>query len=109
MRNWKWAGLAVPVLAVAISMTSCSRCDRGACLKSHIEHRHQDAYSWVQMMPISCGKDCTTYIPITHYEPARDWDETVCDQWQCPSGKWLEDGDGEETICADTAGPELPK
>lgn len=30
---------------------------------------HRPAYTWVQMMPMSCGKNCMTVIPIVHNEP----------------------------------------
>lgn len=58
------------------------RSDMGACLKSHQEPRHTNA--WLEMRTIHCGKDCTTTTPI--YHPAEDWIETVCDLYQYPDG-----------------------
>jgi hypothetical protein len=48
-------------------------CDGRQCVKSHTETRHQPA--WVQF--VWMGK---SMIPIFH--AARDYEVTVCDEWQ---------------------------
>jgi len=56
--------------------------DYGACLKSHQEPRHSDA--WVETRQQYCGKDCS--IPIVIYHPSEDWIVTVCDIHEYPDG-----------------------
>lgn len=57
--------------------------DRGPCLASHRVVHHVDAS--FQCLPTmdfdgNLALSCDT-------EPARDWNETVCDQWTYPDGK----------------------
>lgn len=56
--------------------------DYGRCLAGHSEPRHSDA--WMEMRPYSCGKNCTSAIPIWH--PAEDWTIYVCDRYEFPEG-----------------------
>lgn len=78
-----FAAICGPVLAVQIGAWAWSwRTDYGACLQSHQEPRHRDA--WLEVQTYDCGKDCQVTIPVMH--PAEDWIATVCDRYEYPDG-----------------------
>ena len=76
------------ILAAAVLVAGCGP-DRGACLQSHTVKRTVPAHT--RLMP--AGK---VLIPI--YEPERTYTETVCDQWQCPTGEWRDAVNGQR-VC----------
>jgi hypothetical protein len=75
-------GLVVLVIA-AISLLDFHTLDYGRCLVSHREHHHTDA-SWGCLPVMDWDGDLTLSCQDT---PAKDWDTTVCDQWEFPNGR----------------------
>jgi hypothetical protein len=62
--------------------------DLGRCLRSRVEHHHKDAHDDLEPvfgMDMETG-DLTTHVQMVHYD-AKDWDETVCDEWEFPHGR----------------------
>jgi len=68
------------LISMMLFMTGCSvpACLDRRCLRSHDILKHEPG--WMEIRHVTCGKDCSTVIPI--YHPAYDHVVTVCDQWE---------------------------
>jgi hypothetical protein len=73
----------VGVAAVSLISLIPPPLDRGPCLRPRVVAYHRDAqFTCTPTIGFDgdIGIDCDT-------EPARDWTETVCDEWTYPNGK----------------------
>jgi hypothetical protein len=61
--------------------------DRGRCLRSHEEARHHPAH----YTHVLAGK-----VMVPFYIQARDVVVSVCDEFECPSGRWRTSAIGRE-------------
>ena len=83
-RSMAAAVFAVVVVALIVALVSqCGGIDRGRCLVGHDVAYHRDAE--FQCLP-ALGFDGQIALSC-HDEPARDWTERVCDEWEFPHGR----------------------
>lgn len=69
------------VSLLSVALCACEP-DRGKCLRSRIEHKHED--EWTELLLLPDGNGGLYTMPMPH--PAEDRDVTVCERWQYPNG-----------------------
>lgn len=79
---------ALALALCALLLCACEpELDYGRCLRSHVEHRHKDAHDDLEpVVEMNMDGELEMHTRLVHHD-AKDWDETVCDEWEFPHGR----------------------